>query len=255
MSGTLPLRVSCQPGGWATQLSDTLFGDLAVQMPAGPIPSYFNDFFTYAAGDWTVTTSTGSSALVAAQGGTIVLTTAASNSDIQANWLNPAPFVITAGYPAWFGIRFAISSLTPACGFGLCPTNSAAAPINGIYLTKAAAASALVLNVEKASTNTTLTIPGTLVAATTYTVGWYYNGDPQNGAIKVFSTVNNTQPNIGAQVPPAVGGFAVSSQTTLTNLPIVGLAPGFWIKNGASDAAAHTLTIDWVEAAVMGSRY
>ncbi len=62
---TTPTRY---PKGVATSAPGFLFADLGMQTPA-QFYNYFNDFSTYAAGDWTVTAATGTSALTDAVGG------------------------------------------------------------------------------------------------------------------------------------------------------------------------------------------
>jgi hypothetical protein len=244
MSYPPPLR---QTSGFQTQVKGSLFGSFPHPLRTfDAYHEYFNDFDTYAAADWTITTSSGTNALSATNGGAIVLTTAASDSDVQAMWLSHSTFALTPGYDAWFGIRFQYSNALQALGFGLCPSASAGAPTSGVYFTKAASGTSLTLNVEIASTNTTLAIPGTIAAATWYTVGFRYTGSASTPSIQVFTTVENTTPNAGASVFKPVGGFAVIAQATLTNIPTAVLSPGMWIKNKSTDATARTLTVDGI---------
>ena len=253
----MPSAPTRSPNGVATQQGGTLFGNYSFPFPfdqTGTIGIDFVQASDYVASDWVVTTTSGSSAVTAGNGGILVQTTAASSSDIQFNALTPAPFVITAGYPAWFGIRCKSADIVdPSFMFGLVAVGSGAAmtSTDGIYFTKAAGASVLVLNISNSSTTTTVACPGTLVNNTFFTAGFYYDGN-SNGQIAAFNTAGNTEPNLSAKAYKAVGGYRVGWTNTLTNLPTAALTLGFGVKADAS--SARTLTTDWIFAAVDSSR-
>ena len=250
MSNT-PRKVSNFPHGISNNQQFTLFGDFPTPFPSNYAALFFLDFIKgtdYTAADWTVTATTGTTALTAGNGGWLLQTTAASQNDIQHNQLTPAPFAITAGYPAWFAMRFKSADIVdPSHIFGLEVAGGSFTPTDGVYFTKAAGASTLNLVIRGSSTSTTVAVPGTLANATFYTVGWYYDGNAIP-TIYAFNTAGNTYPNAASGALKSVGGYEVTSTQTMTNLPTAALSPAFGVK--ADTSSARTLTIDWVMAGV-----
>jgi hypothetical protein len=254
----VPVR---EPSGLTNQIKGSLLGFHPHLTLVDAFATYQNDFFTYLASDWTVTTSSGSSALQNGNGGQIIQTTAASPNDVQANALTVNGFYFTAGYPAWFGIRFSLADTNlPAMAAGLCAGGTLGSPTNGVYLSKAAGSTTLNLKLTSAAGGGTATVQLAtgLANSTMYTAGWFYDGQVgTSGGASVlgFCTANTTQPNAGANQLLAVGGLACARTQTLTNLPgnSIGLTPIFGVQAGAG-GAAKTMVTDWIFASVCSSR-
>ncbi len=209
--------------------------------------NYFNDFNTYAAGDWTVTASTGSSALAAGNGGLIVQTTSNTPTDIQHNLKNPAAFAITAGQEAWFVWRGKVDTVNNSSWqIGLQAGGTALAPTDGIYFTKAAAATTVVLNVRKSSTSSTVSMgSGLVLADNTYVVlAWYYN--PRNGGSVTAFAGTSTDADFFNSISAYYS--SIQSITDMTNLPTVNLAVSFGLRTDSANTRA--LTTDYIGAAV-----
>lgn len=204
----------------------------ALQTFSAPDPTishtYFNDFDSFAAGDWTVTeTQAGATQAVAAgDGGWLALVNSAANNDLNSIQLAAASFAITAGKEAWFKTRFKTSSATNAAlVIGLIQTTATPLTVtNGVYFIKAAASTSLIARATASSTSSSLTV-GTMADDTFLTAGWHYDG---GSLISVF-----------------LNGNRVGSLPT-TNLPSSALNLTIAESNGT--AAAITTTIDYVLA-------
>ncbi len=257
-TGSPPARL---PSGVSTSAPGFLFGNRP-----GPTPArtnlYFNDFNTYAAGDWTVTTGgTGTSALADGNGGLLVVTTDALTNDIQGNELVKKSFAFTTNSQTWFGINVKLGHATN-CAFmaGFGNTFAALGPTDGVYISKAVS-SATVNLIVRASSSTSATLAlGTLVAGVTYTFGFYLDGKP-SPTLYGYSTIpylNGTAPggatgntafgpayfNGGNQVAIATG--ALSQAGTALVLPTANLVAGWAVK--ANTTVAQVATIDWMHA-------
>jgi hypothetical protein len=219
---------------------------------------YFSDFDTYLSGEWTVTTgSTGSVGLTDGNGGLLIVGSAGATNDIQALQLVPKSFAFTTGSQAWFACNVSFGSATLGTAtFGLAntfATPGATVPTDGVYFNKAAGSSTLTINLAKSSAYTQATV-GTLVAATAYTFGFYYDG---NSNLFAFSTIGQTSGN--GYITPGNGAnyfnggnyyaqsFGSTYTNAITNLPTANLTAGFGIK--ASTGATVTATIDYFYAA------
>ena len=232
--------------------------------PCGNLPfpfpfdtqAYANDFNTYAATDWTVTGSTGTTALTPGSGGLILQTTAATINDVQANQLAVATYAISAGLPCWFVWRGQLGDVTvPSFATGLMQGASALTPTDGIYFTKAAGATAIVLNVAKASVVTSVTLTGfTPVNGVNFMLAFYYDG---RAIPSLFAWAGATMnPNLVG--PPLASGqnsftnyfssfqaiTPLPGTSVIPNLPVVNLSPIVGIK--AASAVAKTLTTDCI---------
>jgi hypothetical protein len=195
---------------------------------------YYNEFDTYAAGDWTITlTGTGTTALSAAQaGGALLLTTTAGATD--ANFLQKvgAGFIPVAGKKGFFKVKFQMVDATLQAFYaGLMNVDTtpltAAHPTDGIYFVKAAGAATIDFFVRKDATtgsNTAAAI-ASVVAATDMTLGWYYDG-----VDRVYYSVNEV-------VLGSISGAAAF-------LPDAALAISFGTQNGV--AVAKTALIDYI---------
>ena len=255
-----PFDVSRFPNGISTVIPYSLFGQLPIPSPF-TIYEYHNDFSTYAAGDWTVTsTNSGTSALADGEGGLLLLTTGATGTNYQANQLTNLSYYFTTGYRHWFEISFKLSDVAHTLfTAGWVDTLAGATknvPGSGVYFTKTDASTTLSLVLNNAGTSTTYTV-STIAAATFYTVGWFYNA-AASPTMYVYSSAGLTLPNLwesqtqsvpGGVRVLAIGANSGSGNTTLlANLPAatVGHTMGFGLTTGTG--AAHTLTVDHVFA-------
>lgn len=222
---TVPTRF---PKGLSTSGPNTLLGNLPFPNPFYN-GSYFDDFFTYAAGDWaTVTTNSGTIALQALNGGSLLLTTGATATNDCSAMLTPASFSITPGFPAWFVTNVTITDVTttasPSMIIGM-TKGGPNAPTDGIYFTKAGGiTTSLSAVIRASSTSTTITGAATIAANTPLTIGWYYDGGaPAN--LYFFSSSAQSAASAFGQ-PNAFGGLVIKSASNdgynsnpLTNLP------------------------------------
>jgi hypothetical protein len=230
-----------------------------------PVPTavneYFNDFNTYAAGDWTVGPATGTSALTAGLGGFLTLTTGGVSGNGQGNDLTTPSFAFTPGYQTWFSINFTnAGNNIPNWIVGL-TAGTSNTPTSGVYFTKATSSRQVQILINKGGAITTLT-PTTLATAAqdgvALQLGFYYDGRPTSN-LYFYSSVgligNQAQPSPTAfGMPPVYGGAMVASASNdglnpnpLTNLPIVTLSPSFFIQTNA--ASTTTMAVDYVHAA------
>ncbi len=249
-TGSPPVRfpsgVSTSPAGWA-------FGNLPRYTPPR-LYEYFNDFSTYAAGDWLVTaTGGGTSALTTGNGGFLLASTAGGDNDVQGNELAEPSFLVTSGSQMWFSINVAIggSITTSAFMAGMGTSFATLAPTAGIYFSKPTAAGTLNAIIRNASTSTTIAL-GTMVAATAYTLSWYYDGKP-TPTVYFFTTIGYSTPT-AFSVPYYSGGNQIiasassdpAATNSLANIPTVAMTAGFAVK--ATTAAVRTATVDYMYA-------
>lgn len=213
--------------------------DANMGMFGAPDPSkfhtYFNDFDTYVAGDWTITTveagaGDATEALTDADGGVLLITNDAADDD--SDFFNKVgeSFLMEAGKPAWFKARFKVSDATQSdlvMGLQITDTTPLDAT-DGIYFTKADGSTSLTAVCRKnATTGSTSLTAATMANDTWIVVGWYYDGKSE---VKVF--VND------AQVGTLDG--------TSTYLPDTELTVSFGIQNG--EAVAKTMSVDYILA-------
>jgi hypothetical protein len=252
------------PSGVSTQPYNAIFGNLPVPNPFD-CNFYFNDFNTYAAGDWTVTTvNGGTSALQALNGGSLLLTTGATGTNFQGNTLNPASFAITGGYQAWFLANITVADIASANSpsFVLGLTNGGpSAPTDGVYFTKASGANQKVSAVIRASsTSTTITNIATLTDATAVSLGWYYDGKAVPTIYFFSSSVSPTQSALGQQ--NNIGGLVVTSASSdpaatnsLVNIPVAATVMAPQIYMVTPNAFAKTIAVDFIGAACEINRF
>lgn len=195
---------------------------------------YFNDFDTFVAGDWTITTTeagagSATEALTDEVGGVLLVTN--DNADNDADFFQKVgeSFRFTAGKKTLFKARFKTSNATQTdLIFGLVITDTTPlANSDGVFFLKADDAATVALSVNKNSTATTSSTLATLADATYVTLAFAYNG---KDAVEAY--VNDAK---------------VATLAT-TNLPDdEDLTVTFGIQNGS--AAAHTLSVDYIFAA------
>lgn len=191
---------------------------------------YFNDFDTYVAGDWTVTSAgTVSAAAIAdVDGGAITLTTDAGASDNVFLDKKGESFLFAAGKPIWFKTRLKVSNATSSTFVaGLQITDNAPLAVSdGVFFIKAGGSTTVQMLVEKNGTATTVSA-ATMVDDTFITLGFYYNGVD---GISYFAD--------GVQIGTAA----------VTNLPDDELLTvSLGVQN--TTTSARVLTVDYVLAA------
>lgn len=212
-------------------------------MPA-PDPTkliwYFNDFVTYAAGDFTVTeTGFGSRARTAGNGGLLLITNAAVDNDTNQFQVPVEIFVPVAGKKMWFKSRFKVSDATQSdvfMGLALVDTTlqgsvSGDGVTDGIFFNKDDGDALIDFQVQKDATTGQNRAVGlaTLVDDTFVTLGFEYDGA---SAVKYF--VDDVH----------IGTLDASS----TYFPDgAGVTPSWAIQNG--EGVAKTMTLDYVFAA------
>ena len=213
--------------------TDSTLGKLKTPAPH-KYHTYFNDFDTYLASDWTITTTedgTGSAteALADGDGGLLLLTNAAGDNDHDFLQLVKEGFLYDANKQLAFNMRFKTNDATQTdIVAGLQLTDTSPLDVtDGIFFLKSDGAATISFIVEKDSTQSTLTLPNSLADDTFMTLGFVY--DPKDQKFHVFQ--NNV-----------LAGTVVS-----TNAPDnEELTVSFGIQNGA--AAAKTLTVDYIGA-------
>ena len=196
--------------------------------------TYFNDFDTYLASDWTITTTedgTGSAteALADGDGGLLLVTNAAGDNDNDFFQLVKEGYKYESGKQLAFNIRFKTNDATQTdIVAGLQLTDTTPLDVtDGIFFLKSDGAATISFIVEKDSTQSTLTLPNSLADDTFMTLGFVY--DPKDQKFHVF------QDNV-------LAGTVVN-----TNAPDdEELTVSFGVQNG--EAVAKTMTIDYVGA-------
>ena len=213
--------------------TDSTLGKLKAPAPH-KYHQYFNDFDTYLASAWTITTTedgTGSAseALADGDGGVLLVTNAAGDNDHDFFQLVKEGFKFESGKQIGFHVRFKTNDATQTdIVAGLQLTDTTPLDVtDGIFFLKSDGAATISFIVEKDSTQSTLTLPNSLADDTFMTLGFIY--DPKDQKFHVFQ--NNV-----------LAGTVVS-----TNAPDdEELTLSFGIQNGA--AAAKTLSVDYVGA-------
>jgi len=197
---------------------------------------YSNDFFTYQADDWTITTTeagTGSAteAVTSSAGGALLLTNAAGDNDNDFLQLKGESFKLSSSKRAYFSARFKCNDVDQSdIVIGLQITDTSPLDVtDGIFFISNDGDAGLDFLVEKDNSATTTEDVATLADDTFITVAWFI--DPDKDA--VYYSINNAEP----------------VKVANTNLPDdEELTVSIGIQNG--EAAAQTLTIDYVTAVV-----
>lgn len=221
------LLVTRFPNGVTNVGEESPFADLAMPAPT-LFHTYFNDFDTYVAGDWTVTeTDSGATeALTNGDGGLLLITNTAADNDLVALQKVGSSFTFTAGKKLFFEARFKVSDATQSdVVMGLQVTDTTPLAVaNGVFFLKSDGAATADLVLTKSSTSTVNSAVATLVDDTFISLGFYYDGT-----------------NLSYFVDGVLKGTSVT-----TNLPAStsNLTVSFAIQNG--EAAAKTMTVDYI---------
>ena len=218
------------PNGVTNVADNALFADM-VQPDPTKFHTYFNDFDTYAAGDWVVTeTDAGATqALTAGDGGLLLLTNSAADDDLVALQKTPAAFTFTAGKKTFFSCRFKVSDATQSdVVIGLQVVDTTPLDVtDGVYFLKADGSTAISVICRKNATtgSTSASSIATLANDTFIELGFAYDGEG-----KVYYEVNGN----------VVGSLDASS----AYLPDTDCTVSFAIQNG--EAVAKTMTVDYI---------
>lgn len=218
------------PNGVVNVNDVNLFADMG-QLDPTQFHTFFDDFDTYAAADWTVTeTDSGATqALTAGDGGLLLVTNTAADDDLVAIQKNPAAFTFTAGKKLFFRCRFKVSDATQSdLVFGLQVVDTTPLDVtDGVYFLKADGSAAVSVVCRKnASTGSTSASAITTLANDTFvTLGFAYDGEG-----KVAYEVN--------------GNVVGSLDATSAYLPDTTCTVSFALQNG--EAVAKTMTVDYV---------
>jgi hypothetical protein len=251
----MPSTPTRYPSGVSVQARPYFYSNYPTPTQIVLSHEYANDFDTYVATDWTVTTTTGSNALTAGNGGILTLTTAAAANDIQGIQKTPAAFAFVLGEPLWFSVNVNANDTASSIFAGLMTGGTVIAPTDGVFFSKATGQNNVSITVKTggASTvfaNVTSVNPSPTIATT---LGFYYDG-LGNPTLWVFSSQSNYNSASAFGAPVPIGGNmcgAFGAQATsgflLTNLPLSNLAPTVAIEAGA--AAVKTLAVDYLFAA------
>lgn len=193
---------------------------------------YFNDFDTFTAAEWTITTTeagagSATEALGDGDGGLLVITN--DNADNDADFFQKVgeSFRFETGKELWFSSRFKVSDATESdVVIGLQITDTSPLDVtDGVFFLKVDGSTTVNLIVEKNNTSTSTTVT-TLANDTFVTLSYLYNG-----VDRIDAYVN--------------GVFAASSVTT-NLVDDEDLTISFGIQNG--EAVAKIMTLDFIEA-------
>lgn len=228
------LLVTRFPNGVTNVSESDLFSDLASPDPT-QFHTYFNDFDSYAAGDWTVTetSATATQAVTDGDGGWLLVTNSDQDDSICALQKVGESFLMEAGKKAFFKARFKVSDATDSdVVIGLQVTDITPLDVtDGIYFLKSDGAATMDLICRKNAT-TGSNVSSAVVTLSDdefVTVGWYYDGAG----------------TLSYSVSP--GSVTGSMDASSSYLPDTDLTVSFAIQNG--EAAAKTMTVDYVYAA------
>lgn len=221
--------------GVTNNTKENILGQLIDTDPTR-LHTYFNDFDTYVAGDWTVTeTQAGATqALTNGDGGILLLTNSAADDDLVALNKVGESFLMESGKKAFFKARFKVSDATQSdFVIGLQITDTTPLDVtDGIFFQKDDGDANLDFHVEKDNSATSATAIATVADDTYITVGFYYNGVDE---VVYAASTSSTNPTV-------LGKLAT------TNLPDdEELTISIALQNG--EAVAKTMSIDYVYVA------
>lgn len=218
------------PNGVTTSGANQTLGNYGAPDPTA-WHTFFNDFDTYAAGDWVITTTelgagSATETLEDVDGGALLVTNDAADNDLDFFQSTVESFLFATNKKLIFKARFRVSDATQSdFVVGLQKTDTTMLDVtDGVFFQKDDGDTNLDFHVEKNNTATIATAIHTMVDATFVTVGFYYNGVD---AIDYF--INDVQ----------------TGTSIVTNLPDdEELTISFGIQNG--EAVAKTMSVDYI---------
>lgn len=217
------------PNG-VTNVSDTNIFQAMGQLDPTEFYTYWDDFFSFTAGEWTVTeTQAGATqALTAGVGGLLALTNSAADDDLNAIQRTFSLASFTAGKRAFFKTRFKVDDATQSdIAIGLQVIDTTPLDVtDGVYFLKADNATSIsVICRKNATTGSTTAVVGNMANDTFVELAWYYDG-----ISKLAYSLNGV----------TIGALDASS----TYLPDTTVTASIAVQNGS--AAARTLTVDYM---------
>ena len=199
---------------------------------------YSNDFFTYTATDWTVTSVDGGSdsgeviQATSSAGGALIVTTNDADDDSEELQLKGEAFKLSTSKRAYFSTRFKLSDATQSdmlIGLTITDTTAIDAVSDGVFFSKDDGDTNLDFRVEKDGTETATAAVATVADDTFITATFFI--DPDRDA--VYYSINNAEP----------------VKVVNTNLPDdEELTITIAIQAGA--AAAKSLVVDYITAII-----
>lgn len=221
-------------GGISDALPNTTFFEYPTLSPTR-LYVYHNDFNTYTAADWTITTTEAgggdaTEALTNAPFGVLLVTNDAADDDADFFQKVGESFKFVAGKKLWFASRFKVSDATQSdfvVGLQITDTTPLAVS-DGVYFRKDDGDANLDFVVIKDSSATTASAIHTVVSDTYLTVSFYYNGVD---AVQYF-----------------VNDVYLGSSVTTNLCDDEELTISWGIQNG--EAVAKTMSMDLLFAAV-----
>ena len=216
------------PNGVTNVAGDSALGSFVAPDPT-KVHTWFDDFDSYTAGNWTVTeTQAGATqAIVDGDGGILALVNSAADNDLnQIQWAKET-FRLAANKRTWIKARFKVSNATESDVLvGLYITDTApvaSKPSDGFFFQKADDSTSLTFEVGINSTYTSTTV-GTMADDTYVEVGAYYNGSDK---VDLF-----------------FNGVRVASSVSTNLCTDEDLAVALAVQNG--DGNARTLSVDYL---------
>ena len=199
---------------------------------------YSNDFFTYTATDWTITSTDGGSdsgeviQATSSAGGALIITTNDADNDSEELQLKGEAFKLSTSKRAYFSTRFKLSDATQSdmlIGLTITDTTAITAVSDGVFFSKDDGDTDLDFRVEKDGTETATAAVATVADDTFITATFFI--DPDRDA--VYYSINNAEP----------------VKVVNTNLPDdEELTVTIAVRAGA--AAAKSLVVDYVTAII-----
>ena len=218
------------PNGVTTAPSSETLGEFILPDPT-KAHVYFNDFDTYVASDWTITTAeagagSASETLIEADGGALRLLNAAGASDHDYLQKAGNSFLFETNFQIWFKARFQLNDVSQT-NFVMGLQDTDTTPLNaiGTYFRKNSSSSDIVFVDQNSSGATARTIPDVLADNTYVTVGFYVDK-----AGKVAYFINDQ----------AMGAFQTNEDANVRTI-------SFGVANRS--ASASSMTIDYIFAA------
>lgn len=216
------------PNGLTTVAKGSALGEFILPSPFA-VHTYFDDFDTYTAADWTVTeVGIATQALADEDGGVLLITNAAVDNDSSFSQKVGESFLMEVGKKAWFAARLKVSDATQSDWVvGLQITDTTPLDVtDGIFFRKDDGDTNIDFVVEKDNVATESAV-GINADATYVEVAFYYNGNDR----------------VEAYVDGSLAGSAVT-----TNLPDDEvLTVSYGVQNG--EGVAKTMSIDYIFAA------
>lgn len=193
--------------------------------------TFHNDFYTYAAGDYTITQTGGTAALAAGAGGWLALTASTGGTDSIFMQHAAVSWYPEASAQIWFEARVKFDAVTTGNAIiGLVATDTT--PLtntDGVYFIKSTAGTGVLsFVVNGSSTATTVTTATTAVADTFVRLGFYVN--PRDATVEYYIDGVKTGASVNTNLV-AASGLALT----------MGIA--------ATSAASRVLTVDYVTIA------